>query len=51
LEEVQSAYGPHPEGEFWVPASMGGTAPTLEEANEIERNEKQAKAISRGAKG
>jgi len=50
LEEVKAAYGPHPEGEFWVPASMGGTAPTLEEANEIERTEKEAKAIAREVK-
>lgn len=51
LEEVKDAYGPHPVGEFWVPVSMGGTAPTLEEANEIERTEKEAKAAVRVAKG
>ncbi len=32
LLEVQDAYGPHPAGENWVPARLGGTAPTLEEA-------------------
>jgi 1-acyl-sn-glycerol-3-phosphate acyltransferase len=32
LLEVQDAYGPHPKGESWVPARLGGTAPTLEEA-------------------
>lgn len=49
LEEVKSAYGHHPAGEFWVPAAMGGAAPTLEEANEIERQEKAAKAAAREA--
>jgi 1-acyl-sn-glycerol-3-phosphate acyltransferase len=49
LEEVKAAYGHHPEGEFWVPAAMGGTAPTLEEANEIERKEKEARAATREA--
>ena len=51
LEEVRTAYGHHPESEFWVPASMGGTAPTLEEANELERKEKPAKAADRQSKG
>lgn len=51
LEEVKESYGPHPVGEFWVPASMGGTAPTLKEANEIERKEKEAKAAARELKG
>ena len=32
LLEVQDAYGPHPQGENWVPARLGGSAPTLEEA-------------------
>ena len=31
LHEVQDAYGPHPAGEPWVPARLGGSAPTLEE--------------------
>jgi 1-acyl-sn-glycerol-3-phosphate acyltransferase len=51
LEEVKAAYGDHPEGEFWVPASMGGTAPTLEEANEAEHQEKAAKAAARKGQG
>lgn len=51
LEEVKEAYGPHPVGEWWVPANMGGAAPTLEEASEIERKEKEAKAAVRVAKG
>ncbi len=32
LLEVQDAYGPHPQGESWVPARLGGSAPTLQEA-------------------
>ncbi len=31
LREVQLAY-PHPAGEYWVPAELGGGAPTLDEA-------------------
>ncbi len=31
LREVQLAY-PHPAGEYWVPADLGGGAPTLDEA-------------------
>lgn len=51
LEEVKTAYGHHPEDKFWVPASMGGAAPTLGEANEIERAEREAKAAARQSKG
>ncbi len=32
LLEVQDAYGAHPAGENWVPARLGGSAPTLEDA-------------------
>ena len=34
LHEVQDAYGPHPAGEPWVPARLGGSAPTPDEAPE-----------------
>jgi len=37
LLDVQDAYGPHPAGADWVPARLGGSAPTLDEADEIER--------------
>lgn len=37
LLEVQDAYGPHPKGENWVPARLGGSAPTLDEANTMDR--------------
>ncbi len=36
LCEVQDAYGPHPTGEAWVPARLGGAAPTLEEADSMD---------------
>ncbi len=31
LHEVQEAYGPHPAGAPWVPARLGGSAPTPQE--------------------
>jgi 1-acyl-sn-glycerol-3-phosphate acyltransferase len=37
LLDVQDAYGAHPAGADWVPARLGGSAPTLDEAEEIER--------------
>ena len=36
LLEVQDAYGLHPQGENWVPARLGGSAPTLDEANALD---------------
>jgi len=33
LRQVQDAYGPHPAGEPWVPARLGGSAPTPEAAD------------------
>ncbi|KAA0105579.1 1-acyl-sn-glycerol-3-phosphate acyltransferase [Mycolicibacterium sp. P1-5] len=38
LHAVQSAY-PHPEGEYWVPAELGGGAPTLDEAKKLDEAE------------
>ena len=37
LLDAQDAYGPHPAGADWVPARLGGSAPTLDDADEIER--------------
>ena len=31
-EEYADLYGPYPAGAYWVPARLGGGAPTLEEA-------------------
>ncbi|MGA8986413.1 lysophospholipid acyltransferase family protein [Aeromicrobium sp.] len=36
LLEVQDAYGEHPAGEPWVPARLGGSAPTPAEAAALE---------------
>ncbi|MBP2390274.1 lysophospholipid acyltransferase family protein [Aeromicrobium fastidiosum] len=36
LHAVQDAYGPHPGGEPWVPARLGGSAPTLAEADALD---------------
>lgn len=36
LHEVQDAYGPHPAGEPWVPHRLGGSAPTLAEADRLD---------------
>ena len=41
LLDVQQAYGPHPAGEDWVPARLGGSAPTLAEADEIDRQARE----------
>jgi hypothetical protein len=50
LHEVQDAYGPHPAGEFWVPARLGGSAPTPPEAAVIEADEALRKAEGRARK-
>ncbi len=47
LERVQDAYGPHPPGEFWVPHRLGGGAPTLAEANQMDLDEAAEKAARR----
>jgi 1-acyl-sn-glycerol-3-phosphate acyltransferase len=41
LLDVQQDYGPHPEGEDWVPARLGGSAPTLAEADELDRRARE----------
>ncbi|WP_059014900.1 lysophospholipid acyltransferase family protein [Mycobacterium sp. M26] len=49
LRDVQLAY-PHPEGQWWVPQSLGGGAPTLDEArrlDEIELAERARRAKER----
>ncbi|GAA1475318.1 lysophospholipid acyltransferase family protein [Corynebacterium felinum] len=54
LDEVRAdydaVYGPFPEGQRWRPASMGGSAPTLEEAAEIDARVKALKAERKAAK-
>lgn len=58
LHELQDKYvelyGPYPAGEYWVPARLGGSAPTLDEANALdaaELAEKAAKRAEREASG
>ena len=41
LVDARQAYGPHPAGEDWVPARLGGSAPTLDEADELDRRAKE----------
>lgn len=47
LEQVQDAYGPYPPGEFWVPHRLGGDAPTLARAAELEAAELAERAARR----
>ena len=47
LEQVQDAYGPYPPGEFWVPHRLGGGAPTLSQAAELEAAELAERAERR----
>lgn len=47
LLQVQEAYGPHPEGAEWVPARLGGSAPTLEQAGVLERRDAEERARRR----
>ncbi|MDF0530804.1 lysophospholipid acyltransferase family protein [Tsukamurella sp. 8F] len=39
LDQLQHLYGAHPQGEPWVPARLGGSAPTLEEADALDAAE------------
>jgi 1-acyl-sn-glycerol-3-phosphate acyltransferase len=50
LERVQDAYGSHPPGEYWVPHRLGGGAPSLAEANQIDAEEAIQKAQARAAR-
>ncbi|WP_343573277.1 lysophospholipid acyltransferase family protein [Mycobacterium sp.] len=46
LHRVQEEY-PHPEGAFWVPRRLGGSAPTVAEAKIIEDTERSERARKR----
>ena len=50
LHRVQEEY-PHPEGAFWVPQRLGGSAPTVAEAKVLEETEKAARARKRAERG
>ena len=43
----EERFGPMPKGEFWVPAALGGTAPTLEEATVQDRADAAARKEKR----
>jgi 1-acyl-sn-glycerol-3-phosphate acyltransferase len=47
LDEAIRSYPQHEDGAWWVPASHGGTAPTLEEAARMDAEEKAARAARR----
>jgi 1-acyl-sn-glycerol-3-phosphate acyltransferase len=46
LHKAQEGY-PHPEGAYWVPRRLGGSAPTLEEARVLDENELAERARKR----
>ncbi|MCW4354633.1 1-acyl-sn-glycerol-3-phosphate acyltransferase [Hoyosella sp. YIM 151337] len=47
LDEAQTQYGDHPAGEWWVPKRLGGGAPTLEEATQLDNEEIAARRARR----
>ncbi|WP_046317310.1 lysophospholipid acyltransferase family protein [Mycobacterium sp. UM_Kg1] len=50
LEQTQDAYPEPPAGAFWVPARLGGSAPTPAEALELDAAEAARKAEQRAAR-
>ncbi|BBX47034.1 1-acyl-sn-glycerol-3-phosphate acyltransferase [Mycobacterium cookii] len=50
LEKVQDSYGPYPAGEYWVPHRLGGGAPTLAEAAQLDAEEASRRAAARAAR-
>jgi hypothetical protein len=50
LLRVQAEY-PHPEGAYWVPCRLGGGAPTMEEARELDEAELAERARKRAEPG
>lgn len=53
LDYTRSVYeknfGEMPQGEFWVPSKLGGSAPTLEDATAQDRKDQQARKDKRAA--
>jgi hypothetical protein len=47
LDRAITTYPQHEEGAWWVPASYGGTAPTLEEAARLDADERRRRAERR----
>jgi 1-acyl-sn-glycerol-3-phosphate acyltransferase len=50
LEQAQDAYGSHPAGEWWVPHRLGGSAPTMAEAAQLDAEEADQRAAARSAR-
>lgn len=50
LYQVQEEY-PHPEGAFWVPRRLGGSAPTPDESKELRVAELADRARKKGVRG
>jgi 1-acyl-sn-glycerol-3-phosphate acyltransferase len=50
LYSVQEEY-PHPQGEFWVPRRLGGSAPTREDSRALRYAELQERLQKRGTDG
>jgi len=50
LDEAIRSYPQHEPGAWWLPASYGGSAPTLEEAARIDAEEKAARAARKAAR-
>ncbi|GAA4805210.1 lysophospholipid acyltransferase family protein [Tomitella cavernea] len=53
LDELRTEYaaefGPYPAGEYWVPRSLGGGAPSLEEATALDEADTAARKARRAA--
>jgi 1-acyl-sn-glycerol-3-phosphate acyltransferase len=50
LEQAQDKYPAHPAGEWWVPRRLGGGAPTLAEAAQLDAEEASQRAAARAAR-
>ncbi len=51
LDEAIRSYPQHEPGAWWVPASYGGSAPSLAEAARIDVDERRTRAARRAARG
>lgn len=49
-DEYAAAHGPYPRGAWWVPARLGGSAPTPEQARELDRLEMEERRRKREEK-
>jgi hypothetical protein len=50
LYQVQEEY-PHPEGAFWVPRRLGGSAPSPDESKQLRVAELAERARKQGVRG